>query len=442
MRKNKLILSSTLAGILLASAGVAIAAKGPGGGPPSPDRMFEMLDLNEDGEITREEAENARDARFEEADTNGDGLLSPEEMTAAREARAAERQQRRFAKLDTNEDGLLSPEELAASPRAQRREGMFDRVDQNGDGKITRAEAEAMHQKMQERFGDRKGRGVIPLKTENAAPVDAPNDDALMAALASGDAAAGRALVNAHLAHVLAVARRMLGDQAEAEDVAQDTFMRAWKAAERWEPGRAKVSTWLHRIAMNQCLDRLRKKKPEPLAPDFDAPSNELDPEAGVYRQELGRQIDAAIQALPERQRAAIAYGAEEARWPEADREAVRKLIAADPVLARQQAEEAELDALLDLAPVEAPSYALQGRILSVQKDEGVGGLGFVKQVLDVLWPYGSSAIPAGALAASIILGVASGAVTTITTDSWSDEQSYDVLALALGDTTLAEEWQ
>ncbi len=134
----------------------------------------------------------------------------------------------------------------------------------------------------------------------------ASDDDALMSALASGDAAAGRVLVETHLAHILAVARRMLGDQAEAEDVAQDTFMRAWKAAERWEPGRAKVSTWLHRIAMNQCLDRLRKKKPESLDPEFDAPSDEPDPETLVQRQELAGRIDAAIQALPERQRAAI----------------------------------------------------------------------------------------------------------------------------------------
>lgn len=155
MRKNKLILSSALAGLLLTSAGVAVAAKGPGGGPPSPDRMFEMLDLNKDGEITREEAEAAREQRFQAADTNGDGLLSREEMSAAREARAAERQERRFAKLDTNEDGLLSPEEMAAGPRGERREGMFDRVDENGDGKITREEAEAMHQKMQERRGQR-----------------------------------------------------------------------------------------------------------------------------------------------------------------------------------------------------------------------------------------------------------------------------------------------
>lgn len=127
-----------------------------------------------------------------------------------------------------------------------------------------------------------------------------------MAALAGGDPHAGRALVETHLVHVLAVARRMLGDQAEAEDVAQDTFMRAWKAAARWEPGRAKVSTWLHRIAMNQCLDRLRKKRPEPLEPDFDAPSEHPGPEAELYQQQLAGRIEGAIQALPERQRAAI----------------------------------------------------------------------------------------------------------------------------------------
>ncbi|HBM89978.1 MAG: hypothetical protein P1U69_01095 [Parvibaculaceae bacterium] len=136
------------------------------------------------------------------------------------------------------------------------------------------------------------------------------------------------------------------------------------------------------------------------------------------------------------------AYGADEARWPEADREAVRKSIAMDPMLAKRQAGEAELDGLLASAPVEAPSYALQSRILSTQKEEGIGGVGLVKQVLNLLWPYGSTAVPAGALAASIVLGVTSGAVTTIATDSWSEEQSYDVLALALGDTTLTEEWQ
>jgi len=147
----------------------------------------------------------------------------------------------------------------------------------------------------------RKGRAVIPEVAENGI-----DDDALMRGLASGDPTAGRVLVESHLAHVLAVARRMLGDQAEAEDVAQDTFMRAWKAAERWEPGRAKVSTWLHRIAMNQCLDRLRKKKPEPLDPDYDAASDDPDPEIQLQQQQMARRVEGAIQALPDRQRAAI----------------------------------------------------------------------------------------------------------------------------------------
>ncbi len=136
------------------------------------------------------------------------------------------------------------------------------------------------------------------------------------------------------------------------------------------------------------------------------------------------------------------AYGADEARWPDADREAVRNAIAADPELSRRLAEEADMDALLAMAPLEPPSYALQTRILAMQKDEGIGGLGILRQIFTLLWPYGSAAIPAGALAASILLGVASGGVATASFESWSEDQSYDVLALALGDTALTEEWQ
>ena len=52
----------------------------------------------------------------------------------------------------------------------------------------------------------------------------------------------------------------MLGDASEAEDVTQETFLRAWKALPGWEP-RAKFSTWLHRVALNLCYDRLRKRR-------------------------------------------------------------------------------------------------------------------------------------------------------------------------------------
>lgn len=98
----------------------------------------------------------------------------------------------------------------------------------------------------------------------------------------------------------------MLRDQTEAEDVAQETFLSAWRMAPDWEPGRAQLGTWLHKVAMNKCLDRLRKKKPDPLPDEFDAASPDLDPEAELINGELGTRVEAAIAALPERQRAAI----------------------------------------------------------------------------------------------------------------------------------------
>lgn len=155
MRKNKTLLVSGLAGLMLAGgvAGVALAERGPGGhhGPRDPEKMFEMLDLNGDGEITREEAENARAARFGEIDTDGDEKISAEEMQAHMTARIEQHQQRMFERHDENKDGFLSADEMG--PRGDRHERMFDRADANDDGKITREEMEEMHERMRERRG-------------------------------------------------------------------------------------------------------------------------------------------------------------------------------------------------------------------------------------------------------------------------------------------------
>ena len=91
--------------------------------------------------------------------------------------------------------------------------------------------------------------------------VEDPDGD-LVARIADGDHAAARALMARHLPRVLNLSRRMLGSRAEAEDVAQDVFLRVWTHAARWQPGAAKFETWLHRVAMNLCYDRLRRKKP------------------------------------------------------------------------------------------------------------------------------------------------------------------------------------
>lgn len=127
-----------------------------------------------------------------------------------------------------------------------------------------------------------------------------------MRALAAGDRQASETLVTRHLARLVAFADRMLGDAAEAEDVAQETFTRLWQHAGRWEPGRARVSTWLHRVASNLCIDRLRRRREERLE-DPAAPADAAaGPAARAHASELGSHVRAALRALPERQRAAV----------------------------------------------------------------------------------------------------------------------------------------
>lgn len=126
-----------------------------------------------------------------------------------------------------------------------------------------------------------------------------------MRALAAGDREASETLVERHLARLVALADRMLGDPAEAEDVAQEAFTRLWQQARRWQPGRARVSTWLHRVASNLCIDRLRRRREEladaaPLADPAPGPAATAD------AAELGASVRAALAALPERQRLAI----------------------------------------------------------------------------------------------------------------------------------------
>src|SRR5581483_6666198 len=80
-----------------------------------------------------------------------------------------------------------------------------------------------------------------------------------------GDRAAAARLIARHSAKLLTVARRMLGGQAEAEDAVQDVFLKLWTHAARWRPGAAKFETWLYRVTLNACYDRLRRRAPEPL---------------------------------------------------------------------------------------------------------------------------------------------------------------------------------
>ena len=98
----------------------------------------------------------------------------------------------------------------------------------------------------------------------------------------------------------------MLRDHEEAEDIAQETFVRAWRNAHRWTPGRARFESWVGRIAINLCHDRLRRRRETTM----DAPPERRDgaapADAALSAGQGAERVRAAVAALPERQRIAL----------------------------------------------------------------------------------------------------------------------------------------
>jgi RNA polymerase sigma-70 factor (ECF subfamily) len=135
-------------------------------------------------------------------------------------------------------------------------------------------------------------------------PVQA--DAALVARVGSGDSAACRSLMEAHLGRVHAYAWHMLGDPGEAEDVAQEAFLRLWRQAGNWR-AEARVGTWLHRVVHNLCIDRLRRRRSNTGEEPPDLPDPAIGPAGVRQRAQVARAVEAAIRRLPERQRDAIA---------------------------------------------------------------------------------------------------------------------------------------
>ena len=140
-------------------------------------------------------------------------------------------------------------------------------------------------------------------------PYDAQDevpDEALLVLYANGDPSAARMLTLRLTPRVFAHAFRVLGDRAEAEDVAQEALMRLWKIAPDWRSGEAKVTTWLFRVVANLCTDRLRKRR----GVDLDAvPEPEDDTASAADMMQERARMDALQQALgtlSDRQRQAV----------------------------------------------------------------------------------------------------------------------------------------
>jgi RNA polymerase sigma-70 factor (ECF subfamily) len=131
-------------------------------------------------------------------------------------------------------------------------------------------------------------------------------DEDLLVRIGAGDAGAAASLVRRHLSRILALSRRMLSDPTEAEDVSQEVFLKVWRQAPLWRPGQAKFETWIYRVALNLCLDRLRRRRRNmgEVSPDL------ADPTASATRPledaERRGRVQVALARLPERQRAAL----------------------------------------------------------------------------------------------------------------------------------------
>lgn len=139
-------------------------------------------------------------------------------------------------------------------------------------------------------------------------PEEVVGDDALLVLFSNGDEQAARDLTARLGPRAFSVAMRVLGDRAEAEDVAQEAMMRLWRMAPDWQPGQAKVSTWLYRVTLNLCLDLKRRRRggsvniddvPEPPDPGQSAPEKLQD-------RARADALQGALMTLPDRQRQAV----------------------------------------------------------------------------------------------------------------------------------------
>jgi len=139
---------------------------------------------------------------------------------------------------------------------------------------------------------------------------DATDED-LMMRIGNGDRAAFGALVRRHLNRAVAVAQRVTGSRGEAEEIAQEAFLRVWTKAPNWRSAEgdfpaARFTTWLYRVVVNLGIDRKRR----PAMNALEAAGDPVDPADSALRTlekaQLSDRVAAAVAALPERQRTAL----------------------------------------------------------------------------------------------------------------------------------------
>ncbi|EPY02192.1 RNA polymerase sigma factor [Magnetospirillum fulvum] len=144
------------------------------------------------------------------------------------------------------------------------------------------------------------------LRSGDALPPETLDDETLLARMKQDDGEAYRVLVERHVDRAYALALRMLRNVADAEDVAQDSMVKAWTHRQSWEPGRARFSTWLYRVVVNRCID-LRRLPNNANIDDVPEPAEHRpDTVDSLHRREVYGRLEQAIGKLPDQQRAAV----------------------------------------------------------------------------------------------------------------------------------------
>lgn len=134
----------------------------------------------------------------------------------------------------------------------------------------------------------------------------AAEEAAVLARIRDGDGAAFRLLIDRHTASLLAVARRMLKADGDAEDIVQEALVRVWHNAGTLELGPGGLRPWLRRVVTNLCLDHLRRHRLTSVVAEVPEAASAPDQARGLEEADLSKRVEAALSALPERQRVAL----------------------------------------------------------------------------------------------------------------------------------------
>ncbi|MBP2228606.1 RNA polymerase sigma-70 factor (ECF subfamily) [Azospirillum agricola] len=140
----------------------------------------------------------------------------------------------------------------------------------------------------------------------NDRPDETGSDDSLMARVAGGDAGAFERLAARHMRRAVALAQRMTGNPSDADEIAQEAFLRVWQHAARWDGARAAFTTWLYRIVVNLAIDRGRRPAWAPLEDAGELADAAPDAVARIAERQTADLVNRALDGLPDRQRAAV----------------------------------------------------------------------------------------------------------------------------------------